>query len=128
MTITADVYEIAVLLAALAFIVLVAALVPTVLQVRRTVKALEDLSTESKRMVESLNHIFKKTGDQAGDIEELVKRFKDVGLKIAGLADTVIDNIKSPLITVISLILGLEEGLKGFCRSEKKGGGDHDNQ
>lgn len=124
MTITANAYEIAILLVSLAFLVLVIVLVPMVMQLRRTIKAMEELTVESRKTVESLNEIIKITGVQAGDVEELVKKVKDVGLKFVALGDLLADNIKSPLITIISLLFGVEHGFKRFFRGrEKKGGG-----
>jgi len=119
MTITANVYEIAILLVSLAFLVLVIVLVPMILQLRRTVKAMEELTVESRKTVESLNEIVK-----AGDIEEIVKKVRDVGIKFVTLGDLLADNIKSPLITIISLLFGVEQGFRRFFRGkEKKGGG-----
>ncbi len=124
MTITANAYEIAILLVSLAFLVLVIVLIPMVLQLRRTIKAMEELTVESKKTVESLNEIIKITGIEAGDVEELVKKVKDVGLKFVTLAEMLADGVKSPLITIISLILGVEHGFRRFFRRrEKKGGG-----
>lgn len=124
MTITANVYEIAILLVSLAFLVLVIVLIPMVLQLRRTIRAMEELTVESRKTVESINEIIRITGVQAGDIEELVKKVKDVGIKFASLGEMLADNIKSPLITIISLLFGVEHGFRRFFRRrEKKGGG-----
>lgn len=125
MTITLGVYEIAALIIALAFLALILFLIPALIQVRRTVKEMEDLTSESKRTVESLNHLLKKTGAHADDIEELVKKVREVGLKYTGIAETVADNIKSPVISLISILLGLEGGLKRLFRKDKdkEGGG-----
>lgn len=100
MTITFGVYEIAALIIALAFLALILFLIPALIQVRRTVKEMEDLTSESKRTVKSLNHLL-------------------------GIAETVADNIKSPLISIISILLGLEGGLKRLFRKDKdkEGGG-----
>lgn len=124
MTITANVYEIAILLVSLAFLVLIIVLIPMVLQLRRTIKAVEELTVESRKTVESLNGLIKITGIEAGDVEELVRKVKDVGLKFVALGDLMADNIKSPLITIISLLFGVEHGFRRFFRRrEKKGGG-----
>ena len=120
--ITANIYEIAVLLVALAFLVFIVFAIPTMLQIRRMVKALEELSAESRKSVQTLNTLLKRAGDQAGDIEEVVKKVKEVSLKAANLAELVVDNIKSPLITVLSLILGFRFGFKRLLKRDKKGG------
>jgi uncharacterized protein YoxC len=121
MTVTADIYEIAVVIIALAFLVLVIVAIPMLMQLKRTIRAVEELSTESRKTVEVLNVLFKKTGDQAGDIEELVKRVKEVGLKATGIVEVLLDSIKNPLIAILSMLLGIEFGMKRLIKKEKKG-------
>ncbi len=120
MTITLGVGEIAILIVAFAFLALVLALIPALLQTKRTVKALEDLASESKSTVENVNRIIKAAGDQIEDVEELTKKVKDAGLKITDLLETVVDTIKSPLLTLVSLIVGVEFGFRKFLKREKK--------
>ncbi|HLC18688.1 MAG TPA: hypothetical protein VJM57_06725 [Thermodesulfobacteriota bacterium] len=120
--ISADIYQIAVLLIALAFLILVVFTIPTLVQMRKTVRAVEELSSESKKSIELLNSILKRAGDQADDVEEVLKKVKEVGLKVIGLAELVVDNIKSPLITLLSLFLGFEFGFKRLIKRDKKGG------
>ncbi|MDP2689755.1 MAG: DUF948 domain-containing protein [Deltaproteobacteria bacterium] len=120
MTITLGVGEIAILIIALAFLALVFALIPALLQTRRTVKALEDLASESKSAVENVNRIVKAAGEQIEDVEELAKKVKDVGLKLTDLLETVLDTVKSPLLTLVSLIVGVEFGFRKFLKREKK--------
>lgn len=124
MTVTADIYEIAVVIIALAFLVLVIAAIPTLIQLKRTIRAVEELSTESKKTVEVFNVFWKKTGDHAGNLDELVKRVKDVGLKATGIADVLLDGIKNPLIAILSMLLGIEFGMKRLVKKEKKGGSE----
>ncbi len=121
MTVTANIYEIAIVIIALAFLVLVIAAIPMLTQLKRTIRAVGELSTESRKTVEVLNVLVKKTGDQAGDIEELVKRVKEVGLKATGIVEILLDNIKNPLIAILSMLLGIEFGMKRFIKKEKKG-------
>jgi len=120
--ISADIYQIAVLLIALAFLIFVVFTIPTLVQMRKTVRAVEELSSESKKSIELLNSILKRAGDQADDVEEVLKKVKEVGLKVIGLAELVVDNIKSPLITLLSLFLGFEFGFKRLIKRDKKGG------
>ncbi len=123
MTITANVYEIAIVLVSLGFVVFIIVLIPMVLQLRRTMKAMEELTAESRKTVESLNEVI-RVAVQAGNVEEVVKRIRDVGLKFATLGDLLADNIKNPVITLISFIFGVKHGFKRFFRKrEKKGGG-----
>ncbi len=126
MTFSANIFEIAVLLIALAFVILVLAVIPALLQTKRTIKAFEDLTLESKRTVEHVNHIMKRAGDRAEDLDELVKKATDVSHKVVGLADSVVDTVKIPLITILSTIIGAEHGFRKFFIKEKKEGGGDD--
>jgi uncharacterized protein YoxC len=121
MTITLGVSEIAILIVALAFLALVIALIPTLLQLKRTIKAVEELAGESKTAVASVNHIIVKTGEQIEDVEELTRRVKEVGTKVVDLLEMIVDTVKNPLITLLGLIIGFEFGFrKLFKREEKK--------
>jgi len=126
MTVTADINGIAIIIAVVAFLILIIALVPMILQIKRTAKAVEDLTIESKKTVEGVNVLVNKLTEQAGDLDELVKRIKEVGLKMTSVADLVVEHIKSPVITVVSLILGTRRALKRLLRREKSKGGDDD--
>lgn len=122
MTISADIFDLAIFLIGLAVLIFVLALIPALLQLKKTLKAVEDLTVESKKTVEIVNFIAKRTQDQVADLEELVSRVKDLGIKVTGLADLVVENVKSPLINILSVLFGAEEGFKRFFRREKKGG------
>jgi uncharacterized protein YoxC len=123
MTITADVYDFAIFLIGLGFFIFVIALVPALLQLKRTFKAVEELTNETRKTVEVVNFIAKKTQDQVADFEELITRVKDLGIKVTGLGDIVVDNVKGPIISFLSFIFGAEEGFKRFFHRNKKGGG-----
>jgi len=120
MTFSANIYEIAALLIALAFFILVLATIPSLLQAKRTIRAVEDLTVESKRTVESVNHILKRAGDRGEDIDDLVNKATEVSKKIVGLADSVVDALKIPLITLLSTIIGAEHGLRRFFIKDKE--------
>lgn len=130
MTFSANIYEISVLLIALAFVVLVFATIPSLLQTKRTIRAFEDLTLESKRTVESINKILERAGERAEDLDDLLKQATDVSKKVVGMADSVVDAVKIPLITLLSTIIGAEHGLRRFFSKEKKeeGGGDDVNR
>lgn len=128
MTITANAYEVAALLVAIAFLVLVIMLIPTLMQARKTIRAVEELTLESKKTVENLNFIIKKAGEQAGGVEDVVIKLTEVGNKLAVLANLVVETIKNPLITALSMFLGIEYGLKKFFKKDEKGGGDNDDK
>ncbi len=126
MTITADMYDLAILLMGLGVFIFVIALIPALLQLKRTFKAVEELTVETKKTVETVNFIAKKAQDQVSDIEELVTRVKDLGLKVTGLGDIVVDNVKGPVISFISFLFGAEEGLRWFFHKNKKEEGGKD--
>lgn len=128
MTITADMFDIAILLMGIGVFIFVIALVPALLQLKRTFKAVEDLTVETKKTVETVNFIAKKAEEQVSDIEELIKRVKDLGIKVTGIGDIVADNVKGPVISFISFLFGAEEGLRSFFhkRKKEKEGGQHE--
>ncbi len=122
--VTASIYEIAIVIIALAFLVLVIAAIPMLLQLKKAMKSVEELTTEGKKTAEVMTSLLGKTNDQAGNIEELVKKINVVGLKATGIAEILLDNIKSPLIGILSMLMGVEFGMKHLVKKEKKGGDD----
>ncbi|MEK7679481.1 MAG: DUF948 domain-containing protein [Deltaproteobacteria bacterium] len=133
MTITASVYEIALFIIAISFLILVIAVVPAVLQLKNTVRAIEELARESKKTVESLNFILKKVEEGSGDIREVIARLKDAGAKIADTVEKVLSAISGPIINLISLIFGLTAGFKHLSRKDEKekdvkGGGEDERE
>lgn len=124
MTITADLFDLAIFLIGLGVFIFVIALIPALLQLKKTFKAVEDLTIETKKTVEVVNFIAKRTQDQVADVEELITRVKDLGIKVTGLGDIVVDNVKGPIISFISFLFGAEEGFKRFFHRDKKGGRD----
>jgi uncharacterized protein YoxC len=118
MAITVSISEFALLLAAIAFFVLIIYLIPTIIQLRNTAKGVEDFSQTAKEAVENVNSLIKKVDGQAEDMGEVAKKVKDVGLKAVHLADIVITQLKSPIITIVSIIAGIEFGLKHFRKKE----------
>lgn len=124
MTLTANIYEISAMVIALAVLIFVIVLIPTILQIKRTIKAFEDLSVEGKRTMEGVNLLVKKVGEQAEDIEELVKKVKEVGIKITGIVDVLVEHIRNPIVTFLSVIFGIQRGWRRFVRSEKNEGGE----
>lgn len=130
MTISADLFDLAIFLMGLGVFISAVALLPALLQLKRTFKAAEDLACETKKTVEIVNLIGKKVQDQTADVEELITRVKDLGMKVTGIGDLLVDNVKSQLIGILSFLFGAEEGFKRFFRKdkeqekEKKGGND----
>ncbi|MFQ5464534.1 MAG: hypothetical protein ACE5EI_01265 [Thermodesulfobacteriota bacterium] len=128
MSFSADIYELAVLIIAFAFLAFVIALIPTLLQIKRTARSVEELTTEGRKTVEVVGKLAKRTEEQAEDFEDLFKRFRELGRKAMGLADMVLDNVKSPLITILSLLLGVEFGLRQLLKLKKKQKGGSTNE
>ncbi len=122
MTFTLTVSELAFLLIAIAFFILVIYLIPSIIQLRNTAKAVEDLSQRGKEAMEDISSLVKTLNGQAEDIGGVVKKVTDVGLKAAHLTDIVVNQLKGPIITLTSIIAGIEFGLKHFRKKE----GDED--
>ncbi len=132
MTITASVYEIALFIMAISFLVLVIAVVPTVLQMKNTVRAIEELARESKKTVESVNSILRNIEEGSGDLMEVIARLKNAGAKIADTVEKVLSAVRSPIINLISLIAGITAGFKHFFSKDEKedvkGGGEDERE
>jgi len=133
--ITADVYEIVAVILALAFLILIIFTIPVLLQIKKTAKSVEELSGESKKSLETLNGLMKKTGNTAGELDILVKKLKNLSTSLTGITELIGGNFKSTIATLISLIIGLQYGLKYFInnntektktgeRAEEKQGGE----
>jgi len=124
--ITANIYQIVALIIALAFFILVVFLIPTLIQLKKTVKSVEDLSRESRKSMELINSLLEKTGGPAGELGDIVKRVKSVGTKMIDIAEFFVDNLRSPLITILSLLLGVEFGVKHLLKKDGEIGGEED--
>ncbi|HCY09750.1 MAG TPA: hypothetical protein DHU82_00605 [Deltaproteobacteria bacterium] len=94
------------------------------LQLKKTFKAVEELSVETRKTVEIINFIGKKAQEETANIEELLARVRELGFKVTDMGNLVVDNIRAPIIGILSLLFGAEEGFKRFFhRKDKKGGG-----
>jgi len=112
--ITANVYQIVAIILALAFLILIIFTIPALLQIKKTARSVEELSNESKKSLETLNGLMKKTGETAGELDKLVKRLKDLTISFTGVTELVSGNLKNAIVTLLSLIIGLQYGLKYF--------------
>lgn len=117
MTFTVSLAELSIFIIAISFLILVISVIPTLIQLRQTAKALQDFSEEGKGLIADVKDITQKVNGQVGEMEEAVKKVKDVSLKAAGVAGTVVDAIKKPAVTLA--IAGIMFGIKHF----RKGGG-----
>ena len=121
MTLTVTLSEIALLLIALGFVVLVIYLIPTLFQLRQTIKAVEELTKQSKDTVSNVNDIIKKTGGQAGEVGDAMKKFlvKEGITRAVDMVDPIVGRLKRPLITLVSLLIGINLGLRYLTRKKK---------
>ena len=118
MTFTVTLSELALLLICIAFFILVIYLIPAIIQLRSTAKAVEDLSQKGKETLENANSLIKKANSNAEEVSDIIKRFAEVGRKALHLFDIVVTQLKGPVITLTSIIAGIEFGLKHFKRKE----------
>lgn len=133
MTITITIYELSALLVAIGFLAFIIALIPAILQIRRTAAAVQTLSVESAKTAENLNVILKVAGEEACEVKEVIARLKGTGLKAADLADGVLEDVGGPVARILSLIFtGAESFLKCFlakkCGETEGGAGDDKHQ
>lgn len=118
-----NLYEIAALIAAISAAALAISAIPAVLQIKKTIKAVEDLSLETKKSVETLNGILKRIDCGAAAFEETAARFKQTGERISDVIDAFVENVKKPVAIVASVLSTIEYAFKLFFRKERKKGG-----
>ena len=118
MTFTVTIGELSIFLAGIAFFILVIYLIPLIIQLRNTAKAVEEFSQKGREAMEDLNLLVRNLNGPAEDIGGVVKKAAEVGLKAVNLTDVVVNQLKGPLITISSIITGIEFGLKYFKKKE----------
>jgi len=118
MIFTVTIAELSIFFAAIAFFILVIYLIPLIIQLRNTAKAVEEFSQKGKEAMEDINLLIKKLNGQADNIGGVVKKAAEVGLKAVHLTDIVVNQLKGPVITIASIIAGIEVGLKYFRKKE----------
>ena len=118
MSFTVTLSEIALLLIALGFVVLVIYLIPVIFQLRQTLRAAEELTQKSKDTVVSVNQIIEKTGGQAGEVGEALKKFlvKEGITRAVDLIDPVVTKLKRPFVTMVSILIALTLGFRFLTR------------
>ncbi len=122
MTFAVTLTEIAIFIIAIAFFLLVIYTIPAVLQIRQTAKALEELTSHGKETVDNVNTLIKKASDHSGEFTDIIKKFREVSLKALGLTELVVGELRRPIITLVSLFVGLEYGLKHLKKKKGKEG------
>lgn len=123
MTFTVSLAELSIFLIAIAFLILVVSVIPTLIQLRQTGKALQELSEEGKRFLAEIKEMTHRVNGQVTDMEEAVKRVRDVTLKATAVAEVVVEAVKGPVVTLAGVLAGIKFGLKHF----KKGKGGESN-
>src|SRR4030066_2509876 len=114
MTFTVSLAELSIFIIAISFLILVVSLIPAIIQLRQTAKAVQEFSEEGKRVLEDVKGITHRGNGPVGDVEEAVKKLRDVTLKATGVAEVVIDAIKGPVVKIAGVVAGLTFGLKNF--------------
>ena len=120
MTFTVSLAELSVFIIAIAFLILVVSAIPTLIQLRQTGRALQELSEEGKRFLADIKEITHRVNGQVSDMEEAVKKLRDVTLKATGVAEVVIDAIKGPVVKIAGVMAGITFGLKHFRKGGKE--------
>ncbi len=118
--ITANLYEIAALVAALALLLLIIFAIPALIQIKKTARSVEALTGESKKTLDTLNALLKKTGESAGELDVLVKKLKDLNSRLSSASEVMSGGLRNVLITLLSVIIGFQYGLKCFINSNEK--------
>lgn len=118
MTFTVTLTELSVFLIAISVFIFILYLIPALIQLKETLRTVQRLSEKCEDVTQNLRTITEKANKNIDDVGEVVRNFKDVGLKATGLADLLFNKIKTPVLTVLGLLTGIGFGIKHF----KKGG------
>ncbi|MBI5047427.1 MAG: DUF948 domain-containing protein [Deltaproteobacteria bacterium] len=110
--------DLAFLLVAIAFFLLMIYLIPTVIQLRNTAKAIEEFLQKGKETMEGINSLVKKLDGPADDVGGMLKKIAEVALKVVHMVDMVVSQLKGAIIVLTSIIAGIEFGLKHFRKKE----------
>lgn len=119
MTFTVSFLDLSLLIIAIAFLILVIFAVPTLLQLRKTAKSLQEFSEEGKIFLGDAKEITSKINEHLGSMDEALTRVKDVSMKATSLVEVVVDALK-PMVTYAGILAAIVFGIKQF----KKGGGE----
>lgn len=119
MTFTVSLAELSLFIIAIAILILVLSLVPVFIQLRRTAKALQELSEDGKRVLADVKDITDMVKNQVSDLGEASHKVKEVVLKATGIAGVLLDGIGGVALKIAGLIAGLTFGLKQFGKGGK---------
>jgi len=145
MNFTITLTDIAFLIIALGFLLLVIYIIPILLQLKRTVKSVDELTSQGKEVIRNANtlvktasshadefifkgkeimsttnNILKTASSRAEDLGGVVKRLKETSAKVFELVELISTELRRPIITLISVIIGLNFGLKYLRKKKKK--------
>lgn len=120
MTFTVTLAELSVFIIAISFLILVVSIIPTLIQLRQTGKALQELSEQGIKVLEDVKEITHKVNGNVSDLDETVKKVKDVSLKAAGVVEVIVNAVRGPAVTLAAAIAGVTFGLKHFRKGGEK--------
>ncbi|HBO84394.1 MAG: hypothetical protein A2073_07810 [Deltaproteobacteria bacterium GWC2_42_11] len=118
MSFTVTLTDISVFMIAISVFIFVLYLIPLIIQLRETARDVQRLAEKYEDVMVDLKSITGKVNEHMDDVGDVVKNFKDVGLKVTGLTDLLFNKVKTPIITIISLLTGIGFGIKHY----RKGG------
>ena len=112
-------------------VIFVIALIPVLLQFRRTAKEgerlleaarqqLVPLSYDLVRVIDDVQDIVKKGGRQMDKVEDSVNAVHDAALKLRDVETLFKDRIEKPLLNLITLLAALVKGTRAFMDYVKK--------
>jgi hypothetical protein len=119
MTFTVSLAELSLFIIAIAILILVVSLVPALIQLRRTARALQELSEDGKRVLADVKEITLMVKNQVSDMGDAAHKVREVVLKATGIAGVLVDGIGGAALKIVGLIAGLTFGLKQFGKGGK---------
>jgi len=109
-------------------VIAVIALIPVLLQVRRTAREVERLTEMVRMQVAPLSHdatiisqqingILKSVHRQVDGVEEGIATFRDGALRLRELQESMLGRVETPLRELAALVGGLSRGVETFIRA-----------
>jgi uncharacterized protein YoxC len=118
MTFTVTLTELSFFLIAIGFLMLVVYLMPAIIQLRQTLKTVQELSEESRKVLKDTVPVINKVKGQLDGIGDAVEKFKTVGKRLPDIANIAAAQVKKPLVVAAGLAGGIIYAIKSLKRTK----------
>ncbi|MBI3813271.1 MAG: DUF948 domain-containing protein [Nitrospinae bacterium] len=118
MTFTVTLTELSFFLIAIGLLALVVYLIPAIIQLRQTLKTVQELSEESRKVLKDTIPVINKVKGQLDGIGDTIEKFKTVGKRLPDIANIAAAQVKKPLVVAAGLAGGIIYAIKSLKRTK----------